>query len=110
MTRKKESSAQTIDLQLGGGHAQYERVRGHAALARDRDKVRAKQQAVVQELQRPAWPQFMLFTQAGCGRLLTDLGGGVHGVFCRFSHEEVVGDLGHEQNQTFHTIVNATLL
>ena len=43
------------------------------------------------------------------GRLLTDLGGGVHGVLCRFSYEEVVGDLGHERTVTRHTIVNGTL-
>lgn len=42
-------------------------------------------------------------------RLLTDLGGGVHGVLCRFSHERTVGELGHESIETVHVHVNASL-
>jgi hypothetical protein len=42
-------------------------------------------------------------------RLLTDLGGGEHGVHCRFSHTRVVGELGHERTEEVHVRVNATL-
>ena len=42
-------------------------------------------------------------------RLLSDLGGGDHGVLCRFTHERVVGELGHQDRETVHVTVNASL-
>ena len=42
-------------------------------------------------------------------RLLVDLGGDAHGVFCRFTHTRTVGELGHERQHVVHEVVNASL-
>ena len=42
-------------------------------------------------------------------RLLVDLGGGAHGVFCRFTHTRTVGVLGFERPHVVHEVVNASL-
>ena len=42
-------------------------------------------------------------------RLLTDLGGGNHGVLCRFTHTIVTGELGHQGSETVHAVVNGSL-
>ncbi len=42
-------------------------------------------------------------------RMLADLGGGEHGVYCRFAHTRTVGELGFERQHVVRQVVNASL-